>query len=143
MTPVVDAVLKKNPNVRVIYKEFPIRGPMSELAARAALSANKQGKYGEFSHALLAVNQPLTEEIIFNAAKQSGVNVSQLKKDMHSKLINKQLNGNYELAKSLKLFATPTFYVSKTSANSLTEIASSVGSMSQADLQGMIDRAAQ
>ena len=66
MAPVMADVIKANPDVRVVYKEFPIRGPMSEMASRAALAANKQGKYMVLSHALLTSTQPLSEEVIFS-----------------------------------------------------------------------------
>src|SRR5689334_12549783 len=42
MAPVIEAIIKNNPNVRVVFKDFPIRGPVSEFAAKAALAANKQ-----------------------------------------------------------------------------------------------------
>src|SRR6185295_1294162 len=40
MTPVLQKIIKQNPNVRVVYKEYPIRGMISEYAARAALAAH-------------------------------------------------------------------------------------------------------
>jgi protein-disulfide isomerase len=59
MAPVIGEIIKANPNVRVIFKEFPIRGPVSDYAARAALAANKQGKYYQFSHANIKLAQEL------------------------------------------------------------------------------------
>jgi protein-disulfide isomerase len=47
MHPITLQLLKANPNIKVIYKEFPIFGKESEYAAAAALAANKQGKYVE------------------------------------------------------------------------------------------------
>ena len=65
MAPVIDSMIKSNPDVRLVLKEFPIRGPMSQFAARAALAANKQGKYYELHNALLTAQQPLTEASVF------------------------------------------------------------------------------
>jgi protein-disulfide isomerase len=138
MAPVIDAIVKANPDVRIIFKEFPIRGPMSDFASRAALAANKQGKYVEFSHGLLTANQPLTQEVVFKIAKDSGVDVDQLKKDMADKHIDDQLKSNLKLAKDLKLFGTPAFFIGKTDAkNNITYVP---GQMDQNQMQGMIDK---
>lgn len=115
MSPVLSKIIKQNPNVRVVLKEFPIRGPMSETAARAALAAQKQGKYYDFRVALME-NQKgkLTEEFIMSQAKKLGLNVKKLKTDMDSKAVKDQLKQNQELAQKLKIMYTPVFFVAKT-----------------------------
>lgn len=141
MVPVVDAIIKANPDVRVIYKEFPIRGPMSEVAARATLAANKQGKYSELSHAILASNQPLTQDLIMQLAKNVGLNVDQLKKDMNDKSVNEQIAGTVKLAKNLKLFGTPAFFIGKTDATTSSALIYVPGRLEQKQLQSEIDKA--
>jgi len=140
MAPIMDSVLKANPDVRVVYKEFPVRGPMSEFAAKAALAANKQGKYSVFSHALLAASQPLTEDTVFQVAKNVGLNVDQLKKDMNSNDITNQVKSIMKLAQDLKLLGTPAFFIGKTMATDGT-IIYSPGQMNQVQLQEAIDKA--
>ncbi len=49
---VVTKAEESDPKLRVAYKEFPILGPNSIVAAKAALAANKQGKYVAFHRAL-------------------------------------------------------------------------------------------
>src|SRR3990167_329395 len=141
MAPVMDAIIKSNPNVRVVFKEFPIRGPVSEFAARAALAANKQGKYYEFSHALLSTKQPLSEETIYSIAKTQGLNVEQLKKDINDKSIDTQLKNNTKLAQDLKLFGTPAFFIGKSDATSSNGISYTPGQMDQKQIQTLIDQA--
>lgn len=140
MAPTIEAVIKANPDVRFIFKEFPIRGPASELGARAALAANKQGKYFDFSHALLLSKQPITQELIDQTAKTVGLNVDQLKKDMNDKVIEQQLQENTKLAQNLKLFGTPAFFVGKTDAKTSDNINYIPGQVDQAQLQGFIDK---
>lgn len=112
MVPVVDNLIKNNPNLKVVYKEFPIRGPMSDFSARAALAAQKQGKYSEFHKALMTSKvEPLTEEVVYELAKSNGLNVDQLKVDMKSPAIDQQVKENMELAKGLKLMWTPVFFI--------------------------------
>ena len=139
MAPVISAIIKANPDVRVVYKEFPIRGPVSEFASRAALAANMQGKYIEFSHAVLTAPQPLTQDTILDLAKKSGLDVDKLKTDMNSEAVTKQIQANTKLAQDLKLFGTPAFFIGKT--NSSTSINYVPGQMDQKQLQTAIDSA--
>lgn len=141
MAPVVDAVIKANPDLRVVYKEFPIRGPVSDFAARAALAANKQGKYVTFSHAVLAAPQPLTQDTVLTIAKNTGLDVDKLKKDMDSKEIKDQLQATIKLAQDLKLFGTPALFVGKTNASGKEMINYIPGQVDQTQLQNLIDQA--
>lgn len=111
MVPVMETILKNNPNVRIVYKEFPIRGPQSDLAARAALAANKQGKYKEYSHALLTANHPLNEDFIQQVAKNLNLNMEEFNKDLNAEDIKQKISANIKLAQDLKLFGTPAFFV--------------------------------
>lgn len=134
MGPVLDNLVKSNPNIRIVYKEFPIRGPMSEMAAKAALAAHKQGKYNALHQALLTSNQPLSADIIFKLAKSAGVNVEQLKKDMNSSEISQQIQANIKLGQDLKLLGTPAFFIGN-AENKSAAINYVPGEMSQKQLQ--------
>ncbi|SRR5579883_284565 len=143
MAPVMDSILKANPNLRIIYKEFPIRGPMSDIAARAALAANLQGKYIAFNHALLTADQPLTPDAIFQIAQTNGINVDKLKKDMNDPSIVNQIKANLKLAQDLKLFGTPAFFIAKSNvALNQGPVTYVPGAMDQKQLQGEIDKIA-
>lgn len=108
----MENVVKDNPNLRIVYKEFPIRGPMSDTAAHAALAAKIQGKYSEFHNALMKAGQSLlTEEIIYKVAKETGLDVDKLKKDMKDKTVDDQIKSNLKLGQSLQLLGTPAFFL--------------------------------
>ena len=140
MAPVIAAILKANPDVRIVFKDFPIRGPVSDFAARAALAANKQGKYYELSHAILTANQPLTQNGVMDAAKTvKDLNIEQMKKDMNDNSVNTTLKNNVKLAQDLKLLGTPAFFIGKTDAKG--NINYVPGQMNQAQLQQAIDSA--
>lgn len=141
MAPVMEAIIKANPNVRVVYKDFPIRGPASELAAKAAIAAGMQGKYSELSHAILTANQPITEDSIMRLAKDNGLDVEKLKKDMNSPAVDKQIKSNMQLAKNLKLFGTPALFVANTSTSKPDNISYIPGYADQKQLQNFIDQA--
>lgn len=111
--------LMKNPDVKVIFKEFPIRGPVSEIAAKAALAANLQGKYIDFHDALMnaASKAPLTEDIIYSTAGSVGLDMDKLKAAIKSDAISKQIKSNYDLAKALELMGTPAIFVASSDVN--------------------------
>ncbi len=136
MAPVMDSLAKNNPNVRIVYKEFPIRGPQSEFASRVALAANLQGKYIPVHNAILTANQPLTNDLILSLAKNAGADVDKIKTDMNSKAIDDQIKANTKLAQDLKLFGTPAFFIGKTNTkNAVTYVP---GQMNQAQMDKAI-----
>lgn len=114
MAPVVDSLIEKDKNLRVIYKEFPIFGKTSEVASRAALAAAMQGKYKSFHEALIAKEKRLTDKEIFAVAKKVGLDMKKLKKDMQSKKVTETLAENKKLAEKMMLMGTPAFVVAKT-----------------------------
>ena len=69
-------------NVRLVYKEFPILGPESIVASRAALAAMAQGKYQPFHDKLIAFKGNLDDAAIYSLAAEAGLDVRRLKADM-------------------------------------------------------------
>jgi protein-disulfide isomerase len=112
MQPIIEKVMATHPNIKIIYKEFPIFGANSNYAAQMALAAAKQNKYVEFHNALLKVQGPLSEEKVQEVAKSVGLNVEELKKTMNDNAIKQEVSDNYELAKALNLAGTPSFVLS-------------------------------
>jgi protein-disulfide isomerase len=102
--------------VRVVYKELPIFGGISETASLAALSAGKQGKYIEMHVALrdLKSNDDLTEKRIDSIAESIGVDVKKMHADMKSMEIQQQLADMKDLGRTLNIGGTPGFFVGDT-----------------------------
>jgi protein-disulfide isomerase len=99
-----------NGSLRVIYKELPILGPGSLYAARAALAADKQGKYPAFHRALMeseAIDEPTVQAV----AKQVGLDVPRLLKDMDAPEIAQAIDANSRLAAALDIQGTPAFII--------------------------------
>jgi protein-disulfide isomerase len=143
MTPVLESIVQSNSDVGVIFKEFPIRGPVSETASRAALAARIQGKYMELHKAIMNTKERLSEDIIYSLAASIGLNVDQLKKDMKSDQVNQQIKDNYKLAQELGLLGTPAIFVAKVNPSSSTlptVIEFIPGQTDKAQLQGVIDK---
>lgn len=106
-------MVKEDGNIRIVFKEFPILGPISRVAARAALAANEQGKYFAFHKALMAAKVALTERVIYIIAASAGLDVTRLKKDMKAPAIDRDLARNFALANKLGIRGTPAFVVGK------------------------------
>jgi protein-disulfide isomerase len=109
MAPVMIQAQTADSRLRVVYKEFPILGPNSLFAARAALAANKQGKYVEFHRALYQVRGPVDENKVMEVAKSLGLDVARLKADMQEPEIGVLLDRNIKLARVLGINGTPGF----------------------------------
>jgi protein-disulfide isomerase len=104
-------VQKEDPRVRIAWKELPILGPTSEIAARAAMAAKRQDKYLEFHVAVMSNRGPLTDERIFQLAGKAGVDVARLKRDMADPAIEKYLQETLLLARQLGINGTPGFVI--------------------------------
>jgi protein-disulfide isomerase len=109
--PALDALLKQDPKLRLVDKEFPILGPVSVTAARAALAARQQGKYDAFHAAMMAARGNITDETVYQVAASVGLDVDRLKRDMASPAISEQLKANLALADELNIHGTPAFIV--------------------------------
>lgn len=109
----LNQLLAKDRKVRVIFRDWPIFGPVSERAALFATASKYQGKYRLFHDALLEAARPLDDAKIEAAAKQAGVDWAQLKKDIvaHSGDIEDLLARNDEQAQLLGLDGTPGFII--------------------------------
>ncbi len=147
MKPVINELIAKNPNLRVVYKEFPIFGKDSEMASKLAIAAAMQGpnQYFKVQEALFKSGGHLSEEKLMEIAKNAGLNMTKLKADMDSKVVNDVLLSNRNLAEKMRLMGTPAFVVLATpngefKANS--DIAFIPGAASVQSLQDMVTKAA-
>ncbi len=107
--PEVKAVLETSKDVRIVYREFPILGPGSEIAARASLAARNQGKYQQFHEAMMALNGQAFEASVMEVAGEVGLDLEVLKTDMQSDLVNDHIAASLRLAEALRITGTPTF----------------------------------
>lgn len=107
--PEVKAVLETSKDVRIVYREFPIQGPGSEIAARASLAARNQGKYQQFHEAMMALNGQAFEASVMEVAGDVGLDLEVLKTDMQSDLVNDHIAASLRLAEALRITGTPTF----------------------------------
>jgi protein-disulfide isomerase len=106
------SLIAGDPKLRVVYKEFPVLGPDSVMAARAALAASAQSpeKYEAFHNALMTTKD-LSLDTIKATAAQVGLDTEKLVADMQSEAIEAQLAANHALAQDLGISGTPSFVI--------------------------------
>ncbi len=109
--PTLAALLDKDPGVRVIYKEFPILGPESVFASRAAIAARAQGGYVAFHLALMAAKGNLDERAVMRIAASSGLDLERLRRDMGAAEIGTLIEKNRKLARAVGVNGTPGFVI--------------------------------
>ena len=109
--PEVQALLDADPNVRLVYREWPILGEGSVYAARAALAAREQGKYEEFHWALMGLKGRVESERVLKVAAEIGLDVDRLKADMNSPAVEEHIASSMQLAQALGFNGTPSFVI--------------------------------
>lgn len=103
--------LQNKDNVRFVHKQFPILSEGSKVAARAALAARKQGKYLPLHNAMMEHSGQVDEAVVMKLAEDVGLDIAQLKEDMQSEAIQKQIDDTIALAKEIGVSGTPTFAI--------------------------------
>ena len=107
----VQNLIESDPNVRIIFREWPVLGEGSIFAARAALASRAQGKYEEFHWALMNGEVRATEASILKVARDLELDIVRLLADMESPAVEVHLERSNDLARSLGFTGTPAFIV--------------------------------
>jgi protein-disulfide isomerase len=111
VAPTVVELEEADPDLRLVYKEFPILGSGSQFAARAALASRRQGKYVPFHNALMQAADQVTEETAMETAREVGLDTEQLRADMQDPAIQDAIARNLQLANALGITGTPSFVI--------------------------------
>ena len=106
-------IKKDFPNLKIIYKNYPILSPLSEKLARISyLIANDDNKkFNIFHNSLLSNKGPMNDKKLNNVLKDLGYDIKEIEKRMKSETINDVLNKDIKLANNLELRGTPVFII--------------------------------
>ena len=144
----VQELVKKDKNLRVVIKEWPIFGHTSEYAASAATASVKQNKYWAFHQALFAAQLPHAQEdtdatravgeaAVEKIAVSVGIDVVKLKADMKDQAVEANLINTGKLAAALKFTGTPGFLINKNVYPGYLELAVMERAISKERSQGV------
>jgi len=114
MLPAIDSILAHDHGVRMVYKDIPVLGPPSMIAARAILAAGNQGAYLKMQSALMRNPAQPSEDLVRQMALGLGLDAQRLQADMNSAAISGRIQANMTLAKTLKVQGTPVFIIGDT-----------------------------
>lgn len=111
--PHVIELLERDPNVRLVEKQFPILGPESVAAAKVAMGALALDPetYPAFTDALMGFRGQMSENVALRIAGNLGYDIAELKAAAADPAIEEQINQTYALAQLLGIQGTPTFIV--------------------------------
>jgi protein-disulfide isomerase len=115
LEPELRQVVQDDGKVRLVYKDWPVLGPVSIAAARMALAAKYQDKYVAAHDALMGTASRLTEPRIRELLEGAGIDVDRAAKDLNTnaKAIDAILARNNDQATALGFKGTPSFIIGK------------------------------
>ncbi len=104
--------IKKDPKIKVIFKEYPVLGPMSQKLAKTALAVYlvDPNKYVDFHNALIEARDP-SEAFIQSTLKLLNLDHIKVKEAMNDPRIEKELSSVADLAGQLNVRGTPAFII--------------------------------
>lgn len=106
----LDALIAKNPEIKVVMRELPILSPQSADAAKMALAAGDQGKYAAFHKAMYDIGKP-DPQTIEAAAKVAGLDLDRARKFVADPRLEAEIERNMNLARQLGFSGTPSWVV--------------------------------
>ena len=113
----VQNVIKSDGNIRFVYKEFPVLGPESMFAARAAIAAFKVApdKYVAVHNRIMALSaRAINEETVMAEVKAAGLDPKAVRQKMQDPSVLKDIERTQELAEALRIRGTPSFVIGDT-----------------------------
>jgi protein-disulfide isomerase len=113
--PELRQVVQDDGKVRLVWKDWPILGEASVIAARLALASKYQDKFAAAHEALIGVNSKLTGPRIPALLAAAGIDVDRLNRDLaaNAKTIDAILARNNDQATAFGFKGTPSFIVGK------------------------------
>ena len=108
-------LMKNDPQLKVVLKEFPVLGPASMEAAQVAVAVRMQDKTGkkylEFHQKLLGGRGQANKALALAVAKDIGMNMAQMEKDLNSPEVKSTMEESFKLAEALGLNGTPSYVI--------------------------------
>ncbi|HLH49830.1 MAG TPA: DsbA family protein [Roseiarcus sp.] len=112
--PDIARLMKDDPNLKVVLKDFPVLGPDSVEAARVAIAVRNQltgDKFWQFHQKLLGMHGRVGKAEALAVAKDLGLDMDRLNKDMATPEARTSIEEVMRMADALQINGTPSFVV--------------------------------
>lgn len=108
-------LMKADPKLRVVLKEFPVLGEASVEAAQVAVAVRMQDptgkKYLDFHQRLMGGRGQANRARALAAAKEAGLDMARIEKDMVSPEVRETLQESLALSQEMGINGTPSYVV--------------------------------
>lgn len=108
-------MMEADPKLKFVLKEFPVLGPGSLDAAKISIAVRMQDqsgkKYLDFHRRLLGTRGEANRDRAMAAAKEAGLNMAQIERDLKSEEIDATLLESVQLADALGISGTPSYVI--------------------------------
>lgn len=108
LVPAMQRLIGADPQLRVVFREWPVFGEGSDFAARAALAARNQGKYWQVHTGLMTMRDRAAEPSVMRVVRGLGLDEAKLRRDMQSDPVEDHIARSFLLAEHMSLLGTPT-----------------------------------
>ena len=110
-------LMKTDPKLKVVLKEFPVLSQGSVEAAQVAVAVRMQDstgkKYLDFHQKLLGGRGPADKAHAMAAAKDAGLDMARIEKDLGSPEVRATIEENFKLAEAMGMNGTPSYVIGK------------------------------
>ncbi|CAM3427993.1 DsbA family protein [Paracoccus nototheniae] len=134
MLPLIQQLVSSDPQLRVVYREWPVFGPGSEFAARASLATLPMGRYWQMHAGLLSMQGRAEEATVMRIAREVGLDEAALREGMLADPVERHITNSHLLADHMGLMGTPSF---------LCGDEATFGAMTLAELRELVARGRQ
>ena len=110
-------LMKADPKLKVVLKEFPVLSQGSVEAAQVAVAVRMQDpsgkKYLDFHQKLLGGRGAADKARALQAAKEAGLDTARIEKDIGSAEVRSTIEENFKLAEAMGMNGTPSYVIGK------------------------------
>ena len=108
-------LMKTDPKLKVVLKEFPVLSQGSVEAAQVAVAVRMQDpsgkKYLDFHQKLLTGRGAADKARAMAAAKDAGLDTARIEKDLASPEVRATIEENFKLAEAMGMNGTPSYVI--------------------------------
>ncbi len=104
-------LLSRHPDVKIVYRHYPIFGRPSVIEAEVALAAGMQGKFSEAHDALMSRESPITDREIEALVQSIGLDPERFRADMKGPETGYLLLNTLDSVEVLGIKSTPVFII--------------------------------